>query len=68
MHEDAPAAEYVPTTHSVHVNAPAGEYVPAAHCVITAPAQEEPAGHDLLPDPEPLVDVLPYGSIDPAGQ
>ena len=48
--------------------APAGEYVPAAQGVFRPPAQEYPAGHILLPDPEPLVEVLPYRSMDPAGQ
>ena len=28
---------------------------------------EYPAGHILLPAPEPVAEVLPYGSIDPGG-
>ena len=47
---------------------PPGEYFPVAHIVCTpARVHEYPAGHHLEPDPEPLVEVLPYASIDPSG-
>lgn len=55
-----PEIEEYPAAQEEHVIAPAGEYVPAGHGVFRPPAQEYPAGHRLLPDPEPLVDVLPY--------
>ena len=57
--------------HGEQVPAPAGEYVPGGHIIgILLPAEAEheyPAGHLLEPDPEPLVEVLPYASIEPAG-
>ena len=55
-----PAGQSYPATQGVHVVASAGEYVPAGHFVIRPFTQEYPAGHGLLPDPEPLAEVLPY--------
>ena len=55
-----PAGQSYPATQGVHVVASAAEYVPAGHFVIRPFTQEYPAGHGLLPDPEPLVEVLPY--------
>ena len=58
---------YVPKGHGVQLTWPTVEYVPAGHAVCVVAVHEYPAGHNLLPDPEPLIEVLPYGSIDPAG-
>ena len=48
-HDDAPAAEYVPSVQFVHEDAPAAEYVPAAQFVHdVAPAAEYlPAAHGV---------------------
>ena len=51
----------------MQVVAPAGEYVPGEHNVSVVPLHWYPAGHKREPDPDPLVEVLPYGSIEPAG-
>jgi len=53
IHSDEPGVEYFPEVQFKHAVAPGGEYFPA--------------GHILETDPEPLVEVLPYLSIEPAG-
>ena len=70
----APAGEYVPAEQSPldeEVVRPGVEpYLPAGHGVQvpTFPREYIPSGHIILPEPEPLVEVLPYLSIEPAGQ
>ena len=49
----------VPAGHAMHSIAPAGEYVPIGQIVSVVPSHLYPARHNLLPEPDPLVEVLP---------